>query len=352
MIVVNTPGDGALTFAPLQHAKWHGFTPTDLVFPSFLFAVGNALSFVSRRWQQQPRAQVLRKIFVRSAIIFTLGFLLYWFPFVRQSEGQWVWSPVSETRILGVLQRIALCYLIASLLICFLTKRSLVVISTGLLLLYWALCIFLGDDTDPFGMTTNIGYQFDLWLMGPRHMYHGEGQAFDPEGWISTLPAVVNVIAGYFAGTHLQKHKNGFEGLTRLLLAGFACIIVAYFWNFLFPINKKLWTSSFVLQTVGLDCMLLAAVVFSMDQRPNAKWPRFFETAGKNPLAIYLFSELIATLLYTFSVGNGSLYGWLYQHSFAFAGAYWGSLFFAVAFMLVCWSFGYWMDRRKIYFRA
>lgn len=352
MIIVNTPGDGSLTFAPLHHAKWHGFTPTDLVFPSFLFAVGNALSLVSLRWPEQPRGKVLGKIFKRSALIFVLGFLMYWFPFVHEQDGQWVMAPFSGTRILGVLQRIALCYCAASLLVYCCKKRTVLLISVGLLLGYWALCVFWGDDVDPFGMTTNIGYHFDLWLMGPNHMYHGEGQAFDPEGWISTLPAIVNVTAGYFAGLHLQKNKDGYEGLTRLLLAGFACVIIAYFWNFLFPINKKLWTSSFVMQTVGLDCMLLAAVVYLMRRDPAAKWPRFFEIAGRNPLAIYLFSELLATLLYMFHIGEHSLFVWIYQHSFAYVGPYWGSLLFAVAFMLVCWSLGYWMDKRKLYLRA
>ena len=201
-------------------------------------------------------------------------------------------------------------------------------------------------------MTTNAGYKLDRWLMGENHMYHGEGVAFDPEGWLSTLPAIVNVTAGYLVGLHVQKSGKDYEGLTRLVLTGFALIVIAYFWNFIFPINKKLWTSSFVLQTVGLDCMILGGVIYIMNRQQKNKWSGFFEVAGKNPLAIYLLSELLATVLYMVNIGEGSLFSWIYQHGFRFAGDYWGSLLFAIVFMLVCWSLGYWMDKRKIYLRV
>jgi predicted acyltransferase len=352
MVVVNTSGDSSVTFAPLLHAKWNGFTPTDLVFPSFLFAVGNALSFVMNKWKDKTTSEVLTKIFKRTALIFLFGFLMYWFPFFNNDEGPWKFSPISHTRILGVLQRIALCYCFASLLIYFLKTRTVVVISIGLLLLYWGLCFWFGDEFDPLGMTTNAGFKFDVWMMGENHMYHGEGVAFDPEGWLSTLPAIVNVTAGYLVGLHLQKTNKSYEGLTKLILAGFALIVIAYFWNFVFPINKKLWTSSFVLETVGLDCMILGAVVYIMDKNPTAKWPWFFEVAGKNPLAIYLFSELLAKSLERINIGDNDALSWTYENIFSHAGPYWGSLFFAVSFMLVCWCFGYWMDKKKIYLRA
>lgn len=352
MIIVNTPGDSSVTFAPLHHAKWHGFTPTDLVFPSFLFAVGNAMSFVMKKWGDRSSFYVLSKIGKRTLIIFLLGFLMYWFPFFNNDEGEWVLTPISETRILGVLQRIALCYCFASLLVYFFKTRTIVFISASLLIIYWGICWWMGDASDPLGMTTNAGYKFDLWLMGERHMYHGEGVAFDPEGWLSTLPAIVNVTAGYLAGLHVQQSKNSYEGLTKLLLAGFILVVVAYFWNFIFPINKKLWTSSFVLHTVGLDCMILCAILYLIHKRPNATWPWFFEVAGKNPLAIYLLSELLVIILWMIDIGDKSLFTWIYEHGFRFAGDYWGSLLFAFSFMIVCWSVGYWMDKRKFYWRV
>jgi predicted acyltransferase len=352
MVIVNTPGDEAFSFAPLLHAKWNGFTPTDLVFPSFLFAVGNAMGFVTKKWAQQTPPEVLAKIFKRTAIIFLCGFFMYWFPFVKEIDGVWVAKPFSHTRLLGVLQRIALCYCIASLLVYFFKTRVVVIISIALLLLYWAIAAFFGDAGDPFSMTTNAGYKFDFWLIGENHLYHGEGIAFDPEGFLSTMPAVVNVTAGYLVGLHLQKTNKSYEGLTKLLLAGFALVAIAYFWNFIFPVNKKLWTSSFVLHTVGLDCMILAAIVFIMDKRPNARWPRFFEIAGKNPLAIYLFSELLAHGLEAIHVGETNSLSWVYENSFIYLPEYWNSLLFAIAFMLLCWGLAYWMDKKKIYFRA
>lgn len=352
MIIVNTPGDGPLSFAPLMHARWNGFTPTDLVFPSFLFAVGNAMSFVMPKWEKKSRAEVLLKIGKRTLLIFLLGYLMYWFPFVQFQEGHWTVSPISETRIMGVLQRIALCYGIASLLIYFLKTRTVVIISIGLLLSYWAVCFWFGDPFDPLGLRGNAGFLFDKWLMGEAHMYHGEGVAFDPEGWLSTLPAIVNVTAGYLVGVHIQKSQQGFEGLTKLLLAGFALLVIAYFWNYVFPINKKLWTSSFVLHTVGLDCMILSAIIYTREWQQKVKWGWFFEVAGKNPLTIYLFSELLVTVLHMVPIGDSSLFRWIYEHTFIYAGDYWGSFFFAITYMFLCWCLGYWMDKRKLYLRV
>ena len=353
MIIVNTPGDSAFTFAPLHHAKWHGFTPTDLVFPSFLFAVGNAMSFVMIKWEQLTTSAVLGKIFKRTLLIFLLGFLMYWFPFVNNDDGHWALSPLSDTRILGVLQRIALCYCFASLLIYFLKLRLVIIISIALLLLYWGICIWFGDPSDPFSLPGNAGIFFDKWFMGEAHMYHGEGVAFDPEGWLSTLPAIVNVVAGYVVGKHVQQNGKTYDGITKLLLAGFILVVIAYFWNFIFPINKKLWTSSFVLQTVGLDCLILGAVIYLIDMQKKVKWTWFFEVVGKNPLTVYLFSELLVTVLNMMHISpDTSLFSWIYQNIFSYAGAYWGSLFFAVSYMLVCWSLGYVMDKRKIYLRV
>ena len=352
MIIVNTPGDSSVTFAPLHHAKWNGFTPTDLVFPSFLFAVGNAMSFVMLKWTTLTNSEVLGKIFKRTLLIFLLGYLMYWFPFFTNEDGHWTLSPISHTRILGVLQRIALCYCFGSLLTYFLKTRTVVVISICLLLLYWGLCFWYGDPSDPLSLNGNAGLKFDLWLMGENHLYHGEGVAFDPEGFLSTLPAIVNVTAGFLVGNYVQQKGKSYEGITKLLLAGFALIVIAYFWNFIFPINKKLWTSSFVLQTVGLDCLIIGAIIYLIDMRQKTKYAWFFETVGKNPLTVYLLSELLVTVLNMIEIGDSTLFVWIYQHLFSFAGDYWGSLLFSVAYMLLCWSVGYGMDKKKIYLRV
>jgi predicted acyltransferase len=354
MIIVNTPGNGATTFSPLHHAHWHGFTPTDLVFPSFLFVTGNALSFVMTRWATMSNGKVTWKILKRTILIFLLGYLMYWFPFFRLDENdQMIAAPISETRIMGVLQRIALCYGIAALMLHFLKPKVTVIISVILLFLYWNLLYWFGDTADPLSMTGNAAIKLDKWLMGEDHMYHGEGFAFDPEGWLSTLPAIGNVVGGYLAGRFVQQKGNSYEGLTKLLLAGAALLLAAYCWDLVFPVNKKLWTSSFVVLTVGLDCIILAAIIYVTAFLHKTRWTWFFEVFGKNPLFIYLLSELLVIILFMVPAGPGTtLFHWIYRHIFSHAGAYLGSLLFAIAFMLLCWSVGYWMDKRKIYIRV
>jgi predicted acyltransferase len=354
MIIVNTPGSGLYSYSPLEHAKWHGFTPTDLVFPSFLFAVGNAMSFVMSKWAGMPTSAVLGKILKRTVIIFLLGFLMYWFPFIELDKSQHiVLAPFSHTRVLGVLQRIALAYGIAAMLLYFLNLRTVLTISVLILLGYWGAMMLWGDPTDPLSMTGNLGYKIDLRVLGQNHMYHGEGVAFDPEGLLSTLPSVVNVVGGYVVGKWLQLKGKTYEGISKLMLAGCALIAVAYFWDLVFPINKKLWTSSFVLYTVGLDCIIISAILYIVDFQGKTKWTGFFTVMGKNPLFIYLLSELGVILLYVIRpVPNTSLYNWLYENVFKHAGLYFGSLLFAVSWMLVCWLVGYYLDRRKIYIRV
>ncbi len=353
MIIVNTPGNGETSFSPLLHAHWHGFTPTDLVFPSFLFAVGNAMSFVMQKWAGMPQSTVLLKILKRTAIIFLLGYLMYWFPFVRWEDGHLTVAPISNTRIFGVLQRIALCYGIASLLAYYFKPKTVAIFGVAFLLIYWALLYIFGDPSDPLGMITNAGTKLDKWLMADSHLYHGEGVAFDPEGLLSTLPAIGNVIGGYLVGLFLQKSGKTYEALAKLLLAGCALIAIAYFWNLLFPINKKLWSSSFVLYTVGLDCVIISAVVYLIDFKNKTSWNYFFQVFGRNPLFIYLLSELGVTILYMTKVSpNESLFQWLFNSIFKHAGMYVGSLLFAICFMLVCWLVGYWLDKKKIYVRV
>jgi len=353
MIIVNTSGS-KFTFSPLEHAHWHGFTPTDLVFPSFLFAVGNAMSFVMSKWNAMSQSQVLGKIFKRTLIIFLCGYLLYWFPFYSvDSSHHLVFSPISHTRILGVLQRIALAYGIASLLIYYFKPKTVIGISIAILLLYWLVMMIGGDAPDPLSLTGNLGYKIDMWLMGPNHMYHGEGVPFDPEGWLSTLPAVVNVTFGYMVGKFIQEKGKTYEGLAKLLLLGSLLIVVGYFWDLSFPINKKLWTSSFVLYTVGIDCMILSAIIYMVDFRGKTRWTWFFTIFGKNPLFIYLVSEVGATIMdYIHPEPGTNLVSWLYTHIYQHAGLYVGSLLFAISWMLFCWLVGFYLDKKKIYVRV
>jgi predicted acyltransferase len=356
MIIVNTAGSGAAPFAPLEHAKWFGFTPTDLVFPSFLFAVGNAMSFAMKKFDTLGTGAVVFRIFKRAAIIFLLGYLMYWFPFVQHDATGYHLAPISTTRIFGVLQRIALCYLFASLIIYFIkSKTAVVVISIAMLLGYWFILLIFGDHSDPYGMLTNFGTTLDKWVMGDAHLYHGEGVAFDPEGILSTLPAIVNVICGYYAGKFIQEKGKGYETISKLMLYGFLFIFIALCWNMSFPIAKKLWTSPFVLLTVGIDLVLISALIYIVEIKlwNQGNWTKFFTTVGKNPLPVYLFSELFVVILYMIHIGPKSFYEWINAVFFqVIAPGAVGSLLFAICYMLVCWTFGKILDKNKIYIRV
>ncbi len=353
MIIVNTPGNGDTTFAPLKHAHWNGFTPTDLVFPSFMFAVGNAMSFVMRRWNEMGTGAVLGKIFKRTIIIFLCGYLMYWFPFFEYNDQhQLILSPIADTRIFGVLQRIAIAYCLASLMLYFWGTRTTLIISILILILYWPVMVMFGTGPDPLDMHTNAVLRLDTWLVGTKHLYMGEGFPFDPEGLLSTFPSIGNVVAGYIVGKYVQKSGKTFEGLAKLFMAGFILIVIAFWWNYGFPINKKIWTSSFVVHTTGLDCMFLACIIYYIDFLKKTKGIYFFEVFGKNPLFVYLVSELLVVVLYMIPVGDTTLFEWIYQNIFAHAGAYIGSLLFAICYMLTCWLVGYFLDKKKIYIRV
>ena len=165
---------------------------------------------------------------------------------------------------------------------------------------------------------------------------------------MSTLPAIVNVVAGYVAGQFMQQKGKTYEGIARLLVAGSVLLAIAYCWDLSFPINKKLWTSSFVLYTVGLDCLILGVITYVIDFRHRTKWTWFFEVFGRNPLFIYLLSEILVEMLRMIRVAPGvNLFQWFYLHLFRYSGAYMGSFLQALAYMLVCWLAGYWLYKRK-----
>jgi len=356
MIIVNN-GGGPVSFWPLEHAKWFGFTPTDLVFPSFLFAMGNAMSFSMKKFAGLGSGAVVWKIFKRAAIIFLLGYLMYWIGVIQHHvNGGWAISPIGQTRIFGVLERIALCYLFASLIVYFIkSTTAVVVISIILLFGYWFSLLIFGDHSAPYGMLTNAGTYLDKWVMGDAHLYHGEGVAFDPEGILSTLPAIVNVICGYYAGKFIQEKGKGYETISKLMLFGFLFIFLALCWNMSFPIAKKLWTSPFVLLTVGIDLVLISALIYIVEilKWNRANWTAFFITVGKNPLPIYLFSEIFVVALGWIYIGKTDFPGWTNKAFFqAIAPGAVGSLLYALCYMMICWLFGKILDKRKIYIRV
>jgi len=239
MIVVNTPGTGADLYPYLVHAKWFGFTLADLVFPSFLFAMGNAMSFSMGKMKLASPGFVWKKILRRTFLIFLFGYLMYWFPFFRHGLDGWELKPFSETRVMGVLQRIALCYFFASVIFYYFSEKIALIISGGLLLGYWAILYLFGQPGAELEMATNAASRFDLSILGLGHIYKRDSIPFDPEGILSTLPAIVNVVGGYLAGIFIQKKGKSFEGIAKLLMVGFLLFALAQWWNLIFPISKK-----------------------------------------------------------------------------------------------------------------
>lgn len=347
MIVVNTAGPGAKAFTQLVHAPWFGFTAADAVFPSFLFAVGCSMAFAFSK--PIPTGEFMAKVLRRAALIFLLGFLMYWFPFVKKVDGHWALIPFADTRIMGVLQRIGLAYLLAALAVRWLSPRLIVALSAVLLLGYWAILMTFGEPGAQLSKLGNAGTHLDLFLIGQNHLYRKDG-GFDPEGLLGTLPSTVNVLAGYLAARFLKENPGSSPALTRMAVAGVVLILAGLAWNPMFPIAKKLWTGSFVLLTVGIDLVLLAGLTRLLEGKDSNPATYFFQVFGLNPLVIYLFSELFVVVLGMIEVAPGvGVYHWIGVNIFqAMAPGAVGSLLCAVAYMLVCWLLGYVMARRGV----
>jgi len=367
MIIVNTAGNEAVSWGPLRHARWHGFTPTDLVFPSFLFIIGVSAWFSLKRYDHQANRESLSKIWKRTAILYLIGLLMWHIPglvvaLFTMKLGGFLRETIEHLRILGVLQRLALCYGIGATLALYLPRARLIGVSAFLLLLYWGLMRLFGQGADPYSLQTNAALRFDLWLMGPEHLYHGErvdGQryAFDPEGALSTLPAIVTFIIGYLTGQFLDQTKDRRHALSDLFPAAFALIAGGFLWSYWlgFPINKKLWTSSYTLYVGGLSLLILCMAVWLVDVTGRAKCLAFFNVFGRNPLLAYITSEMMVVVLGTIQLSgpNGTAqdgFSWLYQHTAVpLAGDNGlGSFVFAAGYMLANWLAAWACHRRGL----
>ena len=338
----------------LVHADWFGFTLADLVFPSFLFAVGNSMSFSMQNLNQAEAGLFWRKVLRRTFIIFLLGFLMYWYPFFRtNAEGSLELMPFGETRVLGVLQRIALCYFFAAVLIRYCSEKMLWIISGIILLAYWGILYLFGEPGQELDIANGVATKLDLAVLGLGHIYKNDVVPFDPEGILSTLPAIVNVIGGYLAGIYILRKGKTFETLSLLLITGFMLTALALWWDLIFPIAKKLWTSPFALYTIGLDLSILAILVYAVEIRNLRFGTTFFNVFGKNPLIIYLFSEILYITMRLIHTASGlDLYEWVSERVFQaiFPGSF-GAFMTAVVFMLTCWLLGWWLYKRKIYIK-
>ncbi len=345
MIIVNTPGAGSDPWPILDHADWFGFTVADIVFPSFLFAVGNAMAFGAPK--QTAEGEFWRKTLRRTAIILALGILTYWFPFGHMTDHGWVMKSFSQTRLPGVLQRIALCYCFAAIAARYLDVRGLLALSAALLLGYWALLLTTAPPDQALTKLGNIGNEVDRFVFGQAHLYHKDHD-FDPEGLPGTLPAIVNVIFGYLAGLYVRQQGPSRPVMFRYLVAGIALLAAALAWNPIFPIGKKLWTSSFVLLTVGIDLIVLAGLIAWIDLGKRKFGVRFFEIFGRNPIFIYIVAILLSMALEALPAGGGNAWSWLGSVTQSILPGPPGSLVCAIGFMLLCWLTAWALDRRNI----
>lgn len=339
MILVNTPGSWEFVYGPLLHADWHGATPTDFVFPFFMFIVGSAMYFSVRGLSQLTFATQSKKILRRVALLFLIGVLLSAYPF-NESLDQW--------RVMGVLQRIALAYGFAAFIILYFGFTGRVVISSILLLGYWAV---MNISTDPYSLENNIVRQVDLAILGASHLWQGKGMPFDPEGILSTFPSIVNVIIGFEATRVLLASENKEKALSKLFVAALVLISVALLWHQTFPINKSLWTSPFVLLTCGVAILVLILLV-KIEQSviaPSAKPVyHFFEIIGKNPLFIYVLAALWSTTLSMIPVGSGSAYSALFGAFRSVVDPYLASLLFALLQVAILWFVAWVLHKRNI----
>jgi predicted acyltransferase len=364
MILVNNPGSWSHIFDPLEHAPWHGLTPTDLVFPFFLFAVGNALAFVLPKLETAGEAAFWKKVITRTALIFLIGLFLNWWPFVKWSGDVLVFKPWTYidakenpqgVRIMGVLQRIAICYFFAAILAyCLKPKRAFY---TGLifLLLYWLLC-YLGNPADPYSLKGWFGTAIDKKILLEAHLYRGEGVPFDPEGLMSTLPAIVQVVLGYVVGDHILKKGKTAEMLNSLFVAGVAFLVTGFCWDTVFPINKKIWTSSYTIYTTGLAIITLATMIYLIEfKQVRGGVARFFDVFGKNALFVFALSAFLPKGLSLIRLGNGvNPWNWLYKKLFITIPGIpeIGSLIYALFIITFMWAICYWMDKKKIYVKV
>lgn len=368
MILVNMAGVADQAYPLLLHADWNGYTPTDLIFPFFLFIVGVAMAFSLSKYTDSPdffplskggrggisltKGSIYWRILRRSLILFALGLFL---------NGFWNydWSTI---RIMGVLQRISLTYLFASLIVLKLPRKGQWIAAALLLLGYWFALSFVPVPGYGAGSLTregNFGAYIDRLIIGTAHLYKGDNfnSMGDPEGLFSTLPAIVSVLLGYFTGDWLSKQPIKSRTSINLVLVGLSCLLVGQLWGVWFPINKKLWTSSYVVLTTGWALLLLAACYELIEVRGRRRWGKPFEIMGLNAIFVFVASVVMIKVLVKTHIGTGenalTTFDWIYNHVLVpWAGALNASLLFALVTVFFWWVVLYGMYRQGWFFKV
>ena len=364
MILVNDPGSWSYVYAPLQHAEWDGLTPTDLVFPFFMFMMGISTYISLRKYDFRFSADAGRKILKRTVVIFAIGLGINWLQCAfatwhalattdlsigeRLLESVWCWE---NLRILGVMQRLALCYGAASIIAITVKHRYIPYLIATLLVGYFILLMvghgFAYNDT-------NVLSVVDRHILGLHHMYNDHG--IDPEGILSTIPSIAHVLLGFCIGRWMMLATTVSEKLERLFIIGSILTFSGFLLAYGCPINKKVWSPTYVLVTCGLGSTFLALLIWIIDVKGYKKWSRFFESFGVNPLFIYVFAAVLAILFggITFDINRTTMNtrGFLYNICLdSWLGNYFASLVYAVLFVCLNWAVGYRLYQKKIYIK-
>ena len=315
MILVNDPGTWSAIYPPLEHAEWHGWTPTDLIFPFFLFIVGitTHLSLSARRERGDDERVLIKQILRRGAIIFLLGLIMAAFPFYHTGTIEGIAEPTlwqrivyraDHVRILGVLPRIGLVYIFAALLTLRTTLKQQVIILVALLYGYWFVMTLIPVPGHGMGQlmlgskTDNLAAYVDRLILTTKHTWSGS-VTFDPEGPLSTIPAIGTAMLGVLAGRWIKQPRPLVERLAGLFAAGCLGMVVGLMWNWSFPINKSLWTSSYVLFTAGMGCAALATIMWLIEVHNIRWWTKPFVIYGVNPIVAFVGSGMLARIIYS-----------------------------------------------------
>ena len=345
MILVNNPGSWSDVYSPLLHAKWNGCTPTDLIFPFFLFIVGVATTFSLSKYRssENHNKDVYFRLIRRSLTIFLLGLFLSGFPNFD----------LSTIRIPGVLARIAVVYFFTSLIFLNVRKENLVFVLSSLLLIYWGLMTLVpvpGFGEPNLEPATNLGAWLDRLLLD-GHLWSAS-KTWDPEGILSTVPAIGTALIGILTGYWLKSDNDKTTKTVWMFFYGSVLMALGYAWDFWFPINKSLWTSSYVLFTGGLALIFLAFCYWLIDVQDKKFWIKPFHIYGTNAITVFFLSSLVAKLMYLIKVegGNGELISiktLIFNNIFLpIASPINASLLFAISYILI-WLFVIWLLYRK-----
>ncbi len=361
MILVNNPGDWGSIYTPLEHAEWNGLTPTDLIFPSFVFIMGVSMSFSFSKYGGRFTSQFCKKLFSRTIVLFLLGMLLSWFAiFLRgvingQPFGSQIVFAFQNVRILGVLQRLALAYFFGSLLVVFVKKSRWLVAISAILLLLYAVILFFGNGY--VLCENNVIAIIDNALLGSNHVYRewlpdGGRIFFDPEGLLSTIPCISHVLLGYFCGEIIRRKAPLNDRLLSLSIVGVALLFVGFLLSFGCPINKKVWSLTYVLVTCGVGYLFLVLLTWMIDIRGWKSWSLPFQVFGTNPLFLYLFASFLAVVLEIVPIGDVSIKDWMYSGlASAISVPKLSSVIYALLYVVFNGAIGYVLFKKRIFIK-